>query len=333
MIMAVGKFDLSKIRAERVTNSHADADMDFIDKMNSAKPGTRRLVQLPLSLLDANPHQEECYPVSEGEYESMANSMAQLGQIEPIHVIPAARGRYQILAGHRRVGGARLLGWKEIDCFVEDLTPNLATAVFHATNLDRQELKPSQRMQGYLAIEKALQDEAALNSSITTSLRTTAAVAERTGDNIRTIQRYKHLSSLIPDFLLALDNRDISLRTANELSDLTSEEQQMVWSNLKQTAMPINFSQAQALKNLSKAKLLNEDRCKRALAWKHGPMPTVKASRKDKQAGEKVPRPRMIKLPWENLKRYFPDGVSPQEIEQTIYDALLEYRKERETHE
>ena len=171
--MAIGKFDLSKIRAERVTQSHADNDMEFIDKMNSAKQGHRKLVKLPLSLLDANPHQEECYPVSDGEYESMANSMAQLGQIEPIHVIPAARGRYQILAGHRRVGGARLLGWKEIDCFIEDLTPNLATAVFHATNLDRQELKPSQRMQGYLAIEKALADEAvlitfALSSAIST---------------------------------------------------------------------------------------------------------------------------------------------------------------------
>ena len=55
--MAIGKFDLSKIRAERVTQSHADNDMEFIDKMNSAKQGHRKLVKLPLSLLDANPHQ------------------------------------------------------------------------------------------------------------------------------------------------------------------------------------------------------------------------------------------------------------------------------------
>ena len=247
--MAIGKFDLSKIRAERVTQSHADNDMEFIDKMNSAKQGHRKLVKLPLSLLDANPHQEECYPVSDGEYESMANSMAQLGQIEPIHVIPAARGRYQILAGHRRVGGARLLGWKEIDCFIEDLTPNLATAVFHATNLDRQELKPSQRMQGYLAIEKALADEAVLNGGSMANPRTTAAVAERTGDNIRTIQRYKHLNNLIPDFLSMLDSGDISLRTAGDLSDLPPEEQQMVKNELEHTEIPITSAQAQALKN------------------------------------------------------------------------------------
>lgn len=327
--MAIGKFDLSKIRAERVTQSHADADMEFIDKMNSAKPGERRLVKLPLSLLDANPHQEECYPVSDGEYESMANSMAQLGQIEPIHVIPAARGRYQILAGHRRVGGARLLGWKEIDCFIEELTPNLATAVFHATNLDRQELKPSQRMQGYLAIEKALMDEAALNGGSIANPRTTAAVAERTGDNIRTIQRYKHLNKLIPDFLSMLDSGDISLRTAGDLSDLSSEEQQMVRSELKHTEIPLTSAQAQALKNLSKAKLLNVERCKRTLAWEHGPLPTAKPAEKTKPAREKALRPRMIKLPWENLEQFFSSGASVKEIEQTIYDALLEYQKER----
>ena len=327
--MAIGKFDLSKIRAERVTQSHADNDMEFIDKMNSAKQGHRKLVKLPLSLLDANPHQEECYPVSDGEYESMANSMAQLGQIEPIHVIPAARGRYQILAGHRRVGGARLLGWKEIDCFIEDLTPNLATAVFHATNLDRQELKPSQRMQGYLAIEKALADEAVLNGGSIANPRTTAAVAERTGDNIRTIQRYKHLNNLIPDFLSMLDSGDISLRTAGDLSDLPPEEQQMVKNELEHTEIPITSAQAQALKNLSKAKLLNEERCKHALTWRHGSLPTAKSVEKAKYPRDKAPRPRMIKLPWENLEQFFSSGTSPQEIEQTIYDALLEYRKER----
>lgn len=323
--MAIGKFDLSKIRAERVTQSHADNDMEFIDKMNSAKQGHRKLVKLPLSLLDANPHQEECYPVSDGEYESMA----QLGQIEPIHVIPAARGRYQILAGHRRVGGARLLGWKEIDCFIEDLTPNLATAVFHATNLDRQELKPSQRMQGYLAIEKALADEAVLNGGSIANPRTTAAVAERTGDNIRTIQRYKHLNNLIPDFLSMLDSGDISLRTAGDLSDLPPEEQQMVKNELEHTEIPITSAQAQALKNLSKAKLLNEERCKHALTWRHGSLPTAKSVEKAKSPRDKAPRPRMIKLPWENLEQFFSSGTSPQEIEQTIYDALLEYRKER----
>lgn len=184
-------------------------------------------------------------------------------------------------------------------------------------------------MQGYLAIEKALADEAVLNGGSIANPRTTAAVAERTGDNIRTIQRYKHLNNLIPDFLSMLDSGDISLRTAGDLSDLPPEEQQMVKNELEHTEIPITSAQAQALKNLSKAKLLNEERCKHALTWRHGSLPTAKSVEKAKSPRDKAPRPRMIKLPWENLEQFFSSGTSPQEIEQTIYDALLEYRKER----
>ena len=151
------KFDLKATALGRVTESSADEIM--IGALTGKPSNDKVVVKLPLSLLDPYPLQEEAYPVQDGDYEAKAESMSKLGQLDPIHVVRAARGRYQILAGHRRVGGAKLLGWTEIDAIIDDVSPSIAEAIFHATNLESQELMPSQRMRGYIAIEQALAKE------------------------------------------------------------------------------------------------------------------------------------------------------------------------------
>ena len=101
------KFDLKATALGRVTESSADEIM--IGALTGKPSNDKVVVKLPLSLLDPYPLQEEAYPVQDGDYEAKAESMSKLGQLDPIHVVRAARGRYQILAGHRRVGGAKLL--------------------------------------------------------------------------------------------------------------------------------------------------------------------------------------------------------------------------------
>ena len=130
------KFDLKATALGRVTESSADEIM--IGALTGKPSNDKVVVKLPLSLLDPYPLQEEAYPVQDGDYEAKAESMSKLGQLDPIHVVRAARGRYQILAGHRRVGGAKLLGWTEIDAIIDDVSPSIAEAIFHATNLDAQ---------------------------------------------------------------------------------------------------------------------------------------------------------------------------------------------------
>ena len=93
------KFDLKATALGRVTESSADEIM--IGALTGKPSNDKVVVKLPLSLLDPYPLQEEAYPVQDGDYEAKAESMSKLGQLDPIHVVRAARGRYQILAGHR----------------------------------------------------------------------------------------------------------------------------------------------------------------------------------------------------------------------------------------
>ena len=122
------KFDLKATALGRVTESSADEIM--IGALTGKPSNDKVVVKLPLSLLDPYPLQEEAYPVQDGDYEAKAESMSKLGQLDPIHVVRAARGRYQILAGHRRVGGAKLLGWTEIDAIIDDVSPRLPKLFF-----------------------------------------------------------------------------------------------------------------------------------------------------------------------------------------------------------
>lgn len=326
------KLDLKAAARSRVAQSTAD---DAMLELFTGKPAKRVVVKLPLSLLDPNPDQEKYYPVHDGEYEAKAKSLAELGQIDPIHVVQAARGRYQILAGHRRVGGAKLLGWTEIDAIIDDVSPEVARAIFHATNLESQELSPSQRMRGYVAIEAALASEAQTNGELDIG-RSTAAIAEQTGDDRRMIQRYKRLQNLHPDLLRRVDDGSITMRAAYDLSFLALEEQAQILEKLGTSEdSTITPKQATSLKNLSKSNLLSADRLARVMVPESDavPLPTVKAPSPAaavaaiKEKKSKGPRERQIKLPWSDLHMYFRPDATDAEVQQTIYDALDAYAR------
>lgn len=331
------KLDLKAAARSRVSQSTAD---DAMLELFTGKPSSDRVVvKLPLSLLDPNPDQEKYYPVHDGEYEAKAKSLTELGQIDPIHVVKAARGRYQILAGHRRVGGAKLLGWTEVDAIIDDVSPEVARAIFHATNLESQELSPSQRMRGYVAIEEALSGEAQNNGELDIS-RSTAAIAEQTGDDRRMIQRYKRLQHLHPDLLARVDDGSITMRAAYELSFLAPEEQASLTAKLGTSEdSTVTPKQATSLKNLSKSNLLSAERLARVMVPESdaAPLPTVKAPpltaasiAATKEKKSKGPREKQIKLPWSDLYMYFQPGVTDAEVQQTIYDALDAYTRAHE---
>ena len=331
------KFDLKATALGRVTESSADETM--IGALTGKPSNDKVVVKLPLSLLDPYPLQEEAYPVQDGDYEAKAESMSKLGQLDPIHVVRAARGRYQILAGHRRVGGAKLLGWTEIDAIIDDVSPSIAEAIFHATNLESQELMPSQRMRGYIAIEQALAKEQHSSGTPIDTLRTTSAISERTGDDRRKIQRYKRLEKLSPELLALLDAGDITFVAAYDLSFLNPEEQQSVYAAMNQSdSGTISPKQASSLKNLSGAALLTPARVTRVLipAADGAELPTVKATPStipgnvSKKARKTVKK---IKLPWSNLYMFFPAEVTDAEVEQTIYDALDAYTRKKDCEE
>ena len=243
------------------------------------------------------------------------------------------------LAGHRRVGGAKLLGWTEIDAIIDDVSPSIAEAIFHATNLESQELMPSQRMRGYIAIEQALAKEQHSSGTPIDTLRTTSAISERTGDDRRKIQRYKRLEKLSPELLALLDAGDITFVAAYDLSFLNPEEQQSVYAAMNQSdSGTISPKQASSLKNLSGAALLTPARVTRVLipAADGAELPTVKATPStipgnvSKKARKTVKK---IKLPWSNLYMFFPAEVTDAEVEQTIYDALDAYTRKKDCEE
>lgn len=212
------KFDLKATALGRVTESSADEIM--IGALTGKPSNDKVVVKLPLSLLDPYPLQEEAYPVQDGDYEAKAESMSKLGQLDPIHVVRGGPRPLQILGWPSACGRRKTPGWTEIDAIIDDVSPSIAEAIFHATNLESQELMPSQRMRGYIAIEQALAKEQHSSGTPIDTLRTTSAISERTGDDRRKIQRYKRLEKLSPELLALLDAGDITFVAAYDLSFL-----------------------------------------------------------------------------------------------------------------
>lgn len=321
--MAIKKVDLKAAALARVTHSHADDEMAFIDSISQRK-SSRIVKKIPLALLDPFPEQERFYPIQEETYESMAQSVAQLGVLDPILVMAGAQGHFTILAGHCRSEGARRAGYNEIDAFVLDVSPEMARAVFHATNLEGRDLLPSQRMNGYNAIEAALEEEAA-RSGKADMHRTTAVIAQRTGDNVRKIQRYKRLALLMPELLRMVDENRLTLRAAYDLSFLEPAQQDELLKTMQASQNILSADQAADIKNLALGELLSPKHIERIVnPATEVPLPVIKPTAQN-TAKPVASRVRRIRIAWQDIRQYFDADATDACVTQTIYDALDAY--------
>lgn len=260
----------------------------------------------------------------------MTESVKQYGVLVPALVRPKRSGGYEMVAGHRRKKAADLAGLAEIPCIVRQLTDDEATIIMVDSNLQREQILPSEKAFAYkmkLDAMKRQGQRTDLTFGPPGQKSSRDELADSSPDSSRQIQRYIRLTHLIPEILELVDNSvlkdpemlQIALRPAVELSYLRKEEQADLFAIMDEMDCTPSHAQAIKMRQMSEAKTGDERLAKDALV-------SIMKEEKPNQVEQ-------FKIPKNRIAKFFPAGTPAQKIEDTIVKALELYRKRQRSLE
>ena len=263
-----------------------------------------------LKTADLYPFHDNPFHVVEDEMLSeLAESIKEFGIVTPIITRPKEDGNgYEIIAGQRRVRASELAGINTIPAFVLPLDRDRAIITLVDSNLQRENILPSERAFAYKMKSEAMKRQGfrtdLTSSQVGTKLRTDDKVAQGFGVGRMTVQRFIRLTELIPPILQMVDEGKIALTPAVELSFLKKDEQENVFATMESEEATPSLSQAQRMKSLSQSGRLDMDMI-------FSIMTEEKGNQKES-----------VKIGMERLKKYFPKGTTPKQMEDTIIKLL-----------
>ena len=244
------------------------------------------------------------------------DSVREYGVLVPAIARPDPSGGYELIAGHRRHHASELAGKETMPVIVRDLDDDAATIIMVDSNLQREELLPSERAFAYKMKLEALKHQGArtdlTSRQVVGKLEMADIVGKNMGESGRQVQRFIRLTELIPTLLDMVDERKIALNPAVELSHLKKEEQTLLLEAMDSEQATPSLSQAQRLKKFSQQKMLSLD-VMRAI------MSEEKKTDLDR-----------VTLKNETLRRYFPKSYTPKQMEDTIIKLLEGWYKKRQ---
>ena len=244
----------------------------------------------------------------------MAESVRQYGVLVPGLVRQLEDGSYQMVSGHRRKMASELAGRDTIPCIVRDLTDDEAVIIMVDSNLQRERVLPSEKAFAYKMKLDAMRRQAGRPSKenlspLETNLRTSAVIAQATGDSRAQVDRFIRLTNLIPEILAMVDDSKIAFRPAVELSYLTEKEQRILYDAMGHADCTPSLAQAIKMKSFSREGKLSE------------------AVIRSIMAEEKPNQKEQFRIPKERISKYFKPGTPARTMEDTIIKALEYYRK------
>ena len=263
-----------------------------------------------LKTADLYPFPDNPFHVVEDEMLSeLAESIKEFGIVTPIITRPKEDGDgYEIIAGQRRVRASELAGINTIPAFVLPLDRDRAIITLVDSNLQRENILPSERAFAYKMKSEAMKRQGfrtdLTSSQVGTKLRTDDKVAQGFGVGRMTVQRFIRLTELIPPILQMVDEGKIALTPAVELSFLKKDEQENLFATMESEEATPSLSQAQRMKSLSQSGWLDMD--------------TIFAIMTEEKGNQKE----TVKIGMERLKKYFPKGTTPKQMEDTIIKLL-----------
>ena len=263
-----------------------------------------------LKTADLYPFPDNPFHVVEDEMLSeLAESIKEFGIVTPIITRPKEDGNgYEIIAGQRRVRASELAGINTIPAFVLPLDRDRAIITLVDSNLQRENILPSERAFAYKMKSEAMKRQGfrtdLTSSQVGTKLRTDDKVAQGFGIGRMTVQRFIRLTELIPPILQMVDKGKIALTPAVELSFLKKGEQENLLATMESEEATPSLSQAQLMKSLSQSGRLDMDMI-------FSIMTEEKGNQKE-----------TVKIGMERLKKYFPKGTTPKQMEDTIIKLL-----------
>ena len=263
--------------------------------------------QLPLGAII--PFKNHPFKVIENEeLNTLAQSIRESGVLVPALARPAG-DRYELISGHRRLAACKLLGLPTIPVIVRDLTDAEAIITMVDANLQREHILPSEKAFAYKMKMEAMKHQGQASRQVGTMSRTDQQIAKESKDSARQIQRYIRLTNLIPEILDMVDNKEIALTPAVELSYLTKWEQQTLHKIMQMECATPSLSQAQRMRRMSEERRLGE-----------GDMEDIMAEIKGNQVD-------CIRITVDRFREHFKRDVSPMEMATTIDKALEYYQR------
>ena len=278
-----------------------------------------KVMEIPLEQL--HPFRNHPFKVIDDERMlDTAQSIKEYGVLVPAIARPRAEGGYELVAGHRRKRGCELAGLTTMPVIVRELDDDAATIVMVDSNVQRENILPSERAFAYKMKLEALKRQGArtdLTSGqvVQKSRLSIEIVAAQAGENYKQVQRFIRLTNLIPQLLDMVDTKKIAFNPAVELSYLTQEEQAQLLDAMESEQATPSLSQAQRLKKFSQEGNLS---------------PTVMRAILSEEKKHDLER---VTLSTNTLRKYFPRSYTPQQMETTIIRLLESWQRKRQRNQ
>ena len=289
----------------------------FQTEENRADAQRERVQEIPLGQL--KPFKNHPFKVRDDQRMlDTADSIREYGVLVPAIARPDPNGGYELISGHRRKRGCEMAGLQTMPVIIRDLDDDAAVLVMVDSNIQREELLPSERAFAYKMKLEALKHQGARSDltsrQVVGKLEMADVVGQNAGESGRQVQRYIRLTELIPELLDMVDERKLAFNPAVEVSYLKRDEQRMLLEAMDAEQTTPSLSQAQRIKKFSQEGRLTEEAMSAIMSEE-------KKSEMDK-----------VTLRSDTLYKYFPKSYTPKQMEQTII-RLLDVWKQRQKNQ
>ena len=270
---------------------------------------------IPLDQIDEFPDHPFQVKNDEG-MEQLVRSIEMNGVLTPVVVRQKENGRYELISGHRRKYACGILGVTQIPVIVRGLSRDDAIIEMVDSNLQREHILPSEKAKAYKMKMDAMKRQGKRTDLTSTPVagklkerETATIIGEAAGESGDQVRRYVRLNELTPELLDFVDEGKIGMRPAVELSYLQEEEMRDLVDYIDTEGTFPSHAQTIRMRELSRKGELNTDMINEIMSEEKG--------------NQKI----QIKIPLEKIKKYFPEGVSEQQMQDTIFKALAMYRQ------
>lgn len=246
------------------------------------------------------------------EMERMIESMRKVGTITPALARPLPDGEYELISGHRRLAACQVLGIETMPVIVREMSDDEAVIAMVDANLQRETILPSEKAFAYKMKLEAIKHQGVTSRQVGEKLLSVTQVSRDSDDSERQIQRYIRLTYLIPELLSMVDDNKIAFNPAVEISYLDREEQLTLFDAINMNDCTPSHAQSIRLKKMSQDGLLTADAIYAILSE------------------EKPNQKEQIKLPRNELRKYFPQNYSDEQIKRDILKGLELLKRQRE---
>ncbi len=292
------------------------ASVDDLFSTEESRQDTHREKVVDIELSDLHPFPDHPFKIrNDDAMKDTVESIREYGILTPAIVRPREEGGYEIIAGHRRKYACEQAGLETMPCIVREMDRDMGTIMMVDSNLQRENILPSERAQAY-----KMKLEAIKRRGTRTDL-TSGQVGHKSRETIsdtesgRTVQRYVRLTELTPDLQQMVDDKKMAMTPAVELSYLKPEEQELLKETIESEQATPSLSQAQRMKKLSQAGKLNEDTMLQIMTE------------------EKKPEKYDLTISGDKLQKYFPRSYTPKQMEDTILKLLEGWMRKRQRNQ